>query len=371
MPGVQAPRGGSNIVLELSTSLAPERRYVQVSVLHRALTALMLALLCALIAIGLGALFIGRPMRLLVEKARRVGAGDFSGPLRFPRRDELHELAEEMNATCEQLAEAERRVAAETEARLTALEELRHADRLATVGRLAAGVAHELGTPLNVVTERAKLIASGQTRGAEVGESAGIIVAQGQRITAVVRQLLDFARRSSAEKNVADLRDVVHATRTLLDPLADRRGVVVREVLPGEPVPALLHAPRMEQALTNLVMNALQATPRGGMVEIALDRVRAQPPIELGGPAAEHLWLRVRDEGAGVPPQDLPHVFEPFFTTKAIGQGTGLGLAVAYGIVREHGGWMDVESSATGSCFSIYLPPAESLMGAVTGAAGG
>ena len=115
---------------------------------------------------------------------------------------------------------------------------------------------------------------------------------------------------------------------------------------------------QIQQALTNLVVNGIQAMPRGGRLEITVRRERAVPPIDIGGPEAEFLRIAVRDEGDGIAPDNLRRLFEPFFTTKDVGEGTGLGLAVAYGIVREHDGWIGVESTpGAGSCFSIFLPP--------------
>src|SRR5204863_590761 len=121
------------------------------------------------------------------QKARRVGTGDLSGPLHLRQRDELGELANEINLMCERLAE-------ERGAREQATEQLRHADRLTTVGKLASGLAHELGTPLNVVRGRAKLIVDHEVEGKEVTDSARIVVEQAERMTALIRQLLDFAR---------------------------------------------------------------------------------------------------------------------------------------------------------------------------------
>src|SRR5206468_11104743 len=124
--------------------------------------------IAGMLALVLGVLFIGRPISRLAAKARRVGTGDLSGPLQLSQRDELGELAKEINLMCERLAD-------ERSAREQATDQLRHADRLTTVGKLASGLAHELGTPLNVVAGRAKLIATGEVEGAEVIDSARIV----------------------------------------------------------------------------------------------------------------------------------------------------------------------------------------------------
>jgi signal transduction histidine kinase len=114
---------------------------------------------------------------------------------------------------------------------------------------------------------------------------------------------------------------------------------------------------QVQQVLTNLVMNGLQAMKRPGTVRVRAAEVRATPPASEGGDEADYVRLDVEDEGDGIAPDVLPHVFEPFFTTKDVGEGTGLGLSVSYGLVRDHGGWIGVRSEpGRGSCFSIYLP---------------
>src|SRR5262249_42066859 len=153
-----------------------EQAYVRTTILDTALTTMLLALVSAALAAGLGAWLVGRPMQSLTEKARRVGRGDFSGPLHLEARDELGELSREMNTKCERLVRANEQIAREAAARIVALEQLRRADRLMTVGKLASGIAHELGTPLNVVVARASMIADGETTPEESTAFSRIIV---------------------------------------------------------------------------------------------------------------------------------------------------------------------------------------------------
>ena len=363
-PGARVRPGTASQLLEVSKSLAPERRYLRATMMHRVLAAGLLTMLAALVATVLGATFIGRPMRRLVAKARRIGEGDFSEPLVLGSGDELEVLAGELNAMCDRLTDADQRVKGETTARLTILDELRHADRLATVGRLAAGVAHEMGTPLTVVSQRAKMIATGLTPPVEIAESARIIHEQCFRMTEIIRQLLDFVRRSSrAPVRRLRLELVARDAIEFLTPLAEAQHVELAVVPPEAPMWVEADGQRLQQAVTNLVLNSLQAMHTvSGRVEITLSVQPATPPLDHGGHAGEFVRLAVHDNGAGIAHQHIPHVFEPFYTTKAIGQGTGLGLAVAYGIVREHGGWMAAESdTADGTTVSIYLPPAPPL----------
>ena len=252
---------------------------------------------------------------------------------------------------CDQLQAARERVESETQARVVALEQLRHADRLRTVGTLASGIAHELGTPLNVILLRAKML---KREGGEVAEGAGVIAGQAERMTRIVRQLLDFARRKEPKRTRCDLVDVAEHTTSLLRTLAERANVTLRLERPASPLLAEVDPAQLEQALTNLVVNAVQASHGGGEVVVAADRREVEAP---SGGTRVLACLEVRDEGSGIAPEDLERIFEPFFTTKGVGEGTGLGLAVAHGIVDDHGGFIRAASApGAGTTFAIYIP---------------
>ncbi|MCC6750619.1 MAG: HAMP domain-containing protein [Deltaproteobacteria bacterium] len=343
--------------LELTESLEKVYGYVRTTIWTTLLTTLIVAAVCGLMAWGLGLWLVGRPMNALIGKARRVGAGDLSGPLELRQRDELAELAGEMNAMCDQLAGAQERLADETASRIVALDQLRHADRLNAVGKLASGIAHELGTPLNVVAGRAKMIATKEVVGDEALDNAKIIVEQSERMAGIIRQLLDFARRRGPQRVLEDLRPVVDQTLSLVTPLAQKQRVELEVKCHGTATVVKADLGQLQQALTNLVVNGIQAMPQGGKLSVDVQSARVRPPDSLGGPDRDCVCVSVRDEGAGIPPNVLQHIFDPFFTTKGVGQGTGLGLSVSEGIIREHGGWIGVESEmGKGSCFTIYLP---------------
>jgi two-component system, NtrC family, sensor kinase len=344
-----------------------------------------MALISGLLATYLGIRMIGEPLRELTEKTRRVAAGDLEGPVIIRTHDELAELGESLNQMCSRLAESQTKIREETAARIAAIEQLRHTDRLNTVGRLAAGIAHELGTPLNVVAGRASLILSGRLAQEEIGGSAAAIKTEADRMTKIIRQLLDFARAATPRKVAVDLRSVVSQTIDLLGGLAEERKVQICFAPSNEPASAAVDAEQIQQVLTNLMVNAIQAMPDGGKVEIGVDRRAARAPEELPGELSPfeagaiaptvaeqkgtvpftaggsrpsvYYCIEIRDSGVGISPDHKQHLFEPFFTTKEVGEGTGLGLSIAYGIVREHGGWIDVASEpGKGSCFSVYLP---------------
>jgi len=321
------------------------------------LTTVALIGVAAVMAAILGTYFVGRPVHHLVGKVRRIGTGDLGTPLHLKRGDELAELASAINQMCEALGAANEAARSEAAARLAAVEQLRHADRLTTVGRLASGIAHELGTPLNIVAGRGYMIASGEASGDEIKENATIIMEQTERITRIIRQLLDFARPRPVEKARADLRGLTTQTVALLRPMADKQRVSLTLLGPDQPAMAVVDSGQMQQVVTNLIVNAIQASGNGGTVNLGFRREVTTPPLKHGGSQGTFLCLYVQDQGHGMDAETQARIFDPFFTTKEVGAGTGLGLSIAYGMVRDHGGWIDVESEpGRGTTVSIHLP---------------
>lgn len=343
--------GRSLSALEFSEALDGENVVVRHAVVRELRSVGAVALALGLAAAVLGVFFVARPMRRLVEHARRIGRADLSPMIVAGGKDEIAQLAREMNAMCMQLAEAQ-------QTKLKALEHLRHAERLSTVGKLASGLAHEIGTPLNVITLRANAIARGRATGQRAIEAGTSIVEQATRVTNLVRQLLDFARRKAPQRHQVDVGEVVVRTVDLLTPIAAKGRVEFRvSATAAQRVGG--DAEQLEHVLTNLMINAIQAMPDGGAVHVSTTVASATPPADHGGPYGDYVRIAVRDSGMGIAPDVLDHIFEPFFTTKAIGVGTGLGLAVCYGIVRDHGGWIGVDTVVgQGAEFSLYLPQA-------------
>jgi signal transduction histidine kinase len=342
--------------IEISESLTQEQQHVRSTVLGAAVATCAITAAFLVAAAILGRRMVGNPVAKLVHLAHRIGEGHLESRVELRQNDELRTLAEAMNRMGEMLLKARETIASETAARLATLEHLRHADRLNTVGKLASGVAHELGTPLNVVMGRAKMISSGEVVGEEVSESARIIAQQAQHMTRIIQQLLDFARRRAPQRAPEDLGQLVARTLSMLRPLAAKRGVELINQVP-EGFILEVDAGQLQQVFTNLVVNGLQASVHGGTLRVSAEAVRATPPSDVGGPEADWMKVDVEDQGKGIAPEVLPHIFEPFFTTKDVGEGTGLGLAVSYGLVRDHGGWISVRTElGRGSCFSLYLP---------------
>jgi signal transduction histidine kinase len=181
-------------------------------------------------------------------------------------------------------------------------------------------------------------------------------------MASIVRQLMDFARSRPVQREPIGLRGLAERSVRLVEAMARERGATITvDAAGGDPV-AFADEGQLQQALLNIVINALHAVGRGGTIAVAVDTVAAAaPPDRNHGTTARGPWARlcVRDTGVGMDPATMARIFEPFFTTKGVGEGTGLGLSVTYGIVRDAGGWIDVESApGAGSVFTLYLPPA-------------
>ncbi len=232
------------------------------------------------------------------------------------------------------------------------------ADRLAMVGQLAAGLAHELGTPLTVVSGRARQLAAGAIPPDQAPEAARTIAEQSERMAAIIRQVLDYARRRGPKPGRYDVRTVMLQAVGLLGPVAARKRVALGFSDPGTPRVIAFDGSQVLQVMTNLVANAIGATPSGGKVELSMaDAPGKTPPPETGLAPGNFVALRVQDTGVGIATEHLTRVFEPFFTTKETGEGTGLGLSVSLSIIRDHDGWIDVDTTrGAGTCFTVYLP---------------
>jgi signal transduction histidine kinase len=350
---------GSREVLEVTRKLVREVTFVRTSQRAILVTTLLAVVACSFTALFLGYWFVGRPVELLRDRARRAGEGDFAGCLELKQRDEMGELGAEIDDMCSKIAETNTRLAAETEAKLGALERMRHAERLASVGRFASGIAHELGTPLNVVSARAKMIASDLQQTTQTRAHARVIGEQAARMTDMIRQLLDLSRRRSTRMGAVNVAQCVRSAAEMLSPVASARQVTIELDVPASPLVVRLDAGEAQQVLTNVVLNAVQASHEGGHVRVRVEELQATPPPLRGGPEGRYVRIVVADEGQGIAVEDLPHVFEPFFTTKGPGEGTGLGLAIAEGIVQDAGGWIEVRSEhGRGTEMAIHLPPA-------------
>jgi PAS domain S-box-containing protein len=227
-------------------------------------------------------------------------------------------------------------------------EQLRKTERIAELGTLASGMAHEIGTPMNVILGRAEYLMDRVTE-EPVKKGLQTIVTQVERITKVMNQLLTFARRKAPERRPLDLRGTIEAGMELFHERLARNQIQVELALADDCPMALADPDQMSQVFINLVMNAVHAMPDGGTLRIGL------------APEKQMVKLTIADTGQGIPRDVIERVFEPFFTTKEFGQGTGLGLTVVKGIIEEHQGSIVVESGdEKGATFTILIPQTDS-----------
>ncbi|MFO0734227.1 MAG: ATP-binding protein [Labilithrix sp.] len=342
--------------LVLERSASPPSSMLAPAVETFALASLPLAIVAAVLSYALGEWLVGAPLERVTALMRGIGSGDLK--LRLPVRGsaEIAALKREVNAMADKLEAARETARREEARRLEAVERLRHVDRLKTVGTLAAGVAHEVGTPLNVILIEAQNIGKAATDPERVARGAVVIREQAARMTKIVRQLLDFARRRKPAREPHGATALATSAAALLESLARTRGCSVEVVTEGPPKVVDVDGAAMQQVLTNLLMNAFDAmAPSGGAVEVRVSNVARPAPAE----ETSREWVRiaVSDSGSGMDEETRVRVFEPFFTTKQVGAGTGLGLAVALGIIEDHGGFIEVESSpGSGTTFLVYLP---------------
>ena len=342
--------------IEVVDPLVRELAYLYTSVVHASITAAIVVAVCSLLAWFLGFVLIGRPIGRLVQHARRIGRGELGARLSLDTNNEIGALAAEMDTMSANLRDARDRLREETRSRIDAIEQLRHADRLATVGTLASGIAHELGTPINVVEGYARMIREDSLAGAKVTEMAVIIDRQCKRMAQIIRQLLDFARGAGSRSGSSDAHEVVRETLKMLEPLMREQNVEASVETLDSDLQAAIDFHQMQQVITNIIVNALHAMPEGGTLEVRIGRCRAKASARPAG-QTDFVTVSVRDSGIGMDEPTAARVFEPFFTTKDVGDGTGLGLSVAYGIIEHRGGWIEVESQPRcGSAFTIHVP---------------
>ena len=296
-----------------------------------------------------------RPLANLAHSIRALGEGRRGPPLPVKRHDELGELAEAFNRMTERLEEARQRVVAEAEYALDLEQQLRRSETLAVAGRLASGIAHEVGTPLNIISGRAEMVLRSLPPEHPGRQDLERIIHQIDRVSNIVRSLLDTVRLGKIEIQRVPVEPLISRLLPLLEHVARKRGISITTGIPAG-VPDVAGDPgRLQQVFINLLMNAVEATPSDGLINI-----RAWSSSNEGRAG---VTVEVADTGPGIPLDALEQVFEPFYTTKPVGEGTGLGLTISRDIVRDHGGTIVAESHpGKGSAFTVWLPEYEVMV---------
>lgn len=311
--------------------------------------------------------FLGKPIQKLIAGTRAVSAMQLDKPIEIDTSEELGELARSFNIMRERLAAAiaeinqfaqslEIKVEERTEQLKIAHQKLFQSDRLASLGQLSASVAHEINNPLSGVLNLSmlmqRIIANGgipPERLPEFRKYLAQVVNETARVGRIVSDLLAFSRRSKPQSAPADLNAIIKTTLSLLShklKLSNVETVLMLE----ENLPAIrCDSSQMQQVVINLVMNAAEATQNR---DRGLVCINTRFKKESG-----EVVLEIKDNGEGIPPENLSKIFDPFFTTKGEGKGVGLGLSVVYGIVEAHGGDIEVKSKVgEGTTFIVTLP---------------
>ena len=323
-----------------------EAKYVDI----RRNTLLVFVLITAagmVIAIAMGYLLgqrILKPVHRLINMSRRVSAGDLSpevGPISSSEIGVLQKTFQEMLSS---LRERDRSQRAESELKLL------QSEKQASVGRLAAGVAHEINNPLTGVLTFTHMLLRREDINEEIREDLQTIADATERVRMIVKGLLDFSRQTKIEPEPTDLNTLIEQTIPLVDNQSLVKGVIFC-FDPGKDIPLrTLDRSQIQSVLLNIILNAIDATDKGGHINI-------YTRLSAGPRQTKTIEVEISDSGCGISPEHLDKLFDPFFTTKEVGKGTGLGLSVSQGIIERHGGTIRVQSTVDqGSIFTICFP---------------
>jgi len=308
------------------------------------------------------------PLRDLEAGADRLAKGDLGHTIPVRSKDEFGQLAASFNSMTGALRTSnkelrewgrtlEEKVEEATRDLQLAEAETARGEKLASVGLLAAGIAHELNNPLTGVLTFSHLVRKQMPDGSAEAEDLDLVIKETKRCAAIIRRLLDFAREKTPEKKFSDINDLIADTVRLIEQAAQVEDIVIMTDL-DEELPAIwIDEDLIRQVFMNVLVNAQHAIEGEGSITI---RTRYRPEYvspELGAGTVPMVEISIGDTGCGMHEDDLQRIFDPFFTTKGVGKGTGLGLSVSHGTVRAHGGEIEVESTVgKGSLFRIYLP---------------
>ncbi len=306
---------------------------------------------------------ITRPISKLIAGIDDVAKGDLSHVVLAERDDEIGTLAARFTEMTGSLRESRAETERQNRARLGLEQRLSQTEKLATMGQIAAEIAHEVGTPLNVIAGRARNMGKKTGDPEAIEKNARIIAEQTDRITRIIQRLLDFTRRTIGTTEVSDV-NINEVTLTTMDFLENKFAAAgIKTTLDrAEGLPSVRGEPdRLQQVLLNLVLNAIHAMPDGGRLRVTTSQVSRRRPGLERAPRQKYVVVEVADTGVGIPAEKRDKIFEPFYTSRDGEGGTGLGLAVCHGIVKEHDGWIDIDDPdrGKGTIFRVFLPATE------------
>jgi two-component system NtrC family sensor kinase len=301
---------------------------------------------------------VSHPVRALVNETKRIASGDLGSTLKIESKDEIGELADSFNRMTQDLSKAqeelkewskvlEKRVEERTQELKRTQEQLVQSEKLASLGKLAAGIAHEINNPLTGILTYSSLLLKENKENPQMKEDLEVIVNETTRCRKIVKGLLEFARQTEPSKSPADINKVLEETLSLLENQALFHNIKVEKKLKENLPTVMIDTDQIKQVFMNIIINAAEAMSQGGILTIRSD----------SDPQKKFAEVSFIDTGPGIPEENLSKIFDPFFTTKRSGKGTGLGLSVSYGIIQRHDGFLEVKSQlGKGSTFTVKLP---------------
>ena len=308
------------------------------------------------------------PLRDLESGAQKLAAGNLENTIPVRSKDEFGQLANSFNSMTKALRKShveledwgrtlEQKVEEATQALHKAQAESARSEKLASVGLLAAGIAHELNNPLTGVLTFSYLVRKNLPDGSPDAEDLDLVIRETKRCAAIIRRLLDFSREKTPEKTFSNLNILIEETVRLIAQAAQVKDIEITTTL-DEQLPLIwIDENLIKQVIMNMLVNAQHAIESEGQITIRTRLLAAGECPESIKEPQDMIEIAIKDSGCGIPPGDMQRIFDPFFTTKGVGKGTGLGLSVSHGTIEAHGGIIEVESSVgKGTEFRIYLP---------------
>lgn len=355
-------------VLDIVSPLEPIYSTIRRSTIAIIALSLGFVILAAILVSVAVQRIIYAPLDDLKKGAARLGDGDLDHPIPVRSGDELGQLARAFNSMMEALKRSrdqlegwgrtlEQKVEEATRELRQAQAETARSEKLASVGLLAAGIAHELNNPLTGVLTFSHLVRKELPDGSPEAEDLDLVIQETKRCAAIIRRLLDFAREKTPEKTYADVNQMIEECTQLINQSAHMADIGIVTELNSELPAVWMDADLVKQVIMNMLVNAQHAIGKDGTINVST-RLREAPPEagaqKAGSPMVE---ISIRDNGCGISEENLTRIFDPFFTTKGVGKGTGLGLSVSHGTIEAHRGTIEVESKVgEGTEFRICLP---------------
>jgi two-component system, NtrC family, sensor kinase len=308
------------------------------------------------------------PLRDLEAGAQRLSAGNLDQPIPVRSVDEFGQLACSFNSMTDALRGSraelrdlartlEQKVEMRTQELRRAQAETMRGEKLASVGLLASGVAHELNNPLTGVLTFSHLLRQKMPDHSPDAEDMDLVIRETKRCAAIIKRLLDFAREKHPEKKFADINQIIEDTVRIVERPAHLRDIEITMDLDRMLPPIWIDADQIKQVIMNMIVNAQHAVEEKGNITIKTRRAGQRRPSEQPAESIPMMEISIVDTGCGIPEKNLRRIFDPFFTSKDVGKGTGLGLSVSHGIVEAHNGAIEVQSKVgEGSTFSVFLP---------------